>query len=130
MRLIPRALLWLLLVPYFAVVGLNVEPWFGGARRAANRANGIVAVAIILMFLAFPLLKLGGVLSGFGHEHPTMLGLLLSVPSMVAVGYWLDPIREAKYRKTYAAMPARQKTFYGLTSMLIIAGSLWLIAPR
>lgn len=118
---------WFLLVPYFAVSGLNVRPWLGEERRSANRTNAQLSLAFLFACLGFPLLDALGITGGwFGKAHPYWLSLLLILPAWVAVSLWLNSAREAEYHKAYCAMAPALKASFGIATAIVAAICLWI----
>ena len=94
MRRLFGPLLWFLLVPYFAVGGLNVRPWVGESREAANRANAQLILALILVWPLILISPKAGRLAEATRLHPYVFASLLLMPAWWFVSSWLNGNRE------------------------------------
>jgi hypothetical protein len=122
---------WFLLVPYFAVASLNVPAGVGGDRNATNRTNAQAILSLILIsVLLFSLAGAGALNEGPIRRHPYLFGLALVVPTWLLVRQWLNPQREADYRRTYETMTLRSRAGFGLiTATAIVVGWAIFMSP-
>jgi lipopolysaccharide export LptBFGC system permease protein LptF len=125
MHRLSRALIWLLLVPYFAVASLNVAPWIGEKREDANRTNAQLAVSLIFAFTVLGVLSVSGVLSRLNTLSPVWIGLATVVPPMVAISFLLNREREHHYSVLYRSMPKWERAGFGLTTLVFTSVMIW-----
>ena len=121
-----RALLWFLLVPYFAVRSLNVLPWIGESRDSANRTNAQLTVALIFASSILGILGFTGAYQGLRDMPPILIGLLCFVPPMIAITVLFDRDREKRYWTAYKAMPVQQRSMFGAATLIFVLVMLWL----
>jgi hypothetical protein len=118
---------WFLLVPYFAVLSLNIAPWIGERRHDANRTNAQLTLALLFASIALPLLSVVGITGGpIGRAHPFLLGVALIVPPMAAISLWLNRTKEAAYQEDFRSMALPLRAAFGLSTVTVASVCLWL----
>jgi hypothetical protein len=127
-RLFP--LLWFLLVPYFAVGGLNVRPWIGESRESANRTNAQLILALILVCPLILISPRAGWLAEATRIHPRIFALLLLIPAWWFVSAWLKGERERQYEAAYRSLPRWQRFAFGLSTPTLLVVALVLVASN
>jgi len=126
-----RSLLWLLLVPYFAVQRLNVPAGIGGSRERTNRTNAQLVLGVILVSpILFALASTGYLGHALPRTHPYIFALIVFLPAVFFVGAWLKGDREEAYQRKYAQLTPAVRLAFGLTTAgLITAGFVAFIVP-
>jgi hypothetical protein len=117
MRRPASALWWFLLVPYFWVKSLNSRPFFGEDREFANRANGLLALALVLMFVVF------GLLSRTDLRHllrSTVFDVGVYAVALVAAALLVNRERDRQYLARYHAMARTKRRAFGLAVLLVL----------
>ena len=124
-------IIWVLLVPYFAVASLNLRSPVGASRASANRTNAQLTVALILTSFEIALLAAGGLSRGRLWEtyRYIICGLLLILP-WIAVARWLGKENEADYRNLYQLMPVGVRLGFGIASAAFVAACWWFIGQK
>lgn len=130
MTRLSRGLMWLLLVPYFAVASLNVPPWIGERRESANRTNAQLVLSLVFAFTVLNLLSLTGTLHQFGNVSPMWIGLATVVPPMIAISLLLNRERERHYRALYRSMPTWERVAFGSTTLGFALLMIWLFFKK
>lgn len=125
-----RALVWLLLVPYFAVASLNVPPWIGERREDANRTNAQLAISLVFAFTVLGVLSVSGVLHRLNTLSPVWIGLVTVVPPMAVMSFLLNREREHHYRALYRSMPKWQRMGFGLTTLVFTSVMIWFLFEK
>jgi hypothetical protein len=128
-RLIEQAL-WFLLVPYFAVVRLNVPAGIGGSREFTNRTNAQLILALILVWPLISLSPRAGRLGEAIHLHPYIFSFLLVMPAWWLVSAWLTGARERRYAAAYNSLPRWRRLAFGLSTAAAMILPLVFIAPN
>jgi hypothetical protein len=121
-------LLWFLLVPYFAVGGLNVPPWIGESRESANRTNAQLILALILVWPLLLISPREGWLADATRIHPYVLAAIVLMPAWWFISAWLKGDRERQYAAAYRSLPRWQRIAFGLSTATFIMASLTLVA--
>jgi hypothetical protein len=131
MNRVSRALLWLLLVPYFAVASMNAPAWIGETRRDTNRANAQLILALICASpVLFVLSAMGYLQDGPIQDHPTIFALIVCVSTLLIIRAWLKGDRETEYRHEYTQLSLGVRLAFGFaTGALIVAGCMVFIIP-
>jgi hypothetical protein len=126
-----RALIWLLLVPYFAVGSIGAPAWIGETRRETNRANAQLILALICYSpILFAVCAAGCAQHGVIGDHPTIFALITFVPTFLLVSAWLKGERETEYRREYMQLPLAVRFAFGLaTGVLVVAGFIAFVVP-
>ena len=123
-----RPIIWLLLVPYFAVASLNVPSPVGASLETSNRTNAQLTVALILT--SFEIALLAGTGFSLGRAGGTRLflicGFLLIIP-WIAVARWLTRENETDYRNLYRLMPLGLRFGFGIAAAAFVAACWWFI---
>ena len=128
MERLVRPVLWLLLVPYFAVASLNVLPWIGESRESANRSNAQLTVAFIVVSFEIALLALAGLSRGeIWDKHLYIVVGLMFVPPWIAVARWLSKARESDYRKLYRRMSVGARCAFGIAAAIFVIACWWVV---
>ena len=97
MRRLSRVLIWLLLVPYFAIASIGVPAWIGETEQDTNRANALLALSLIFAFTMLGLLSLTGTIHRLDGLAPYWIGLATIAPPMIAFSFWMNRERERRY---------------------------------
>jgi uncharacterized membrane protein YfcA len=125
-----QPLLWFLLVPYFAVLKLNVPAGIGGSREFTNRGNAQLTLALILVWPLILLAPTTGRLGEAIHAHPYIFAVPLLAASWWLVAAWMTGDRERRYAATYNSLPRWRRFAFGLTipaamivGLVLVAGS-------
>jgi hypothetical protein len=128
MRRISRLLIWLLLVPYFAVGSLGVPAWIGETEQDTNRANAQLTVALMLTSSELAVLALAGLSRGeLWDKHLTLVCAALFLPAWIFVAWWVSKSREADYRKHYQGMSLGARLTFGFLAATFVASCWWVI---
>ena len=105
MRRLSRVLIWLLLVPYFAVASIGVPAWIGETEQDTNRGNALLALSLIFAFTILGVLSLSGTIHRLDGVAPYWIGIATIAPAMIALSFWLSRERERRYSTLYKSMP-------------------------
>jgi hypothetical protein len=126
-----RTLIWLLLVPYFAVASINAPAWMGETRRETNRANAQLILALICYSpILFAACATGYAQRGVIGDHPTIFALITFAPTVLLVSVWLKGPRETGYRQEYMQLPLTVRFAFGIaTGTLMVAGFMAFVVP-
>ena len=123
-----RSLLWVLLVPYFAVASLIVQPWIGESRESFNRTNAQLTAAIILASFEIALLALAGLSRGeVWDKHLALICWALLLLPWLAIARWLNKAKESDYRKLYRGMSVKARLAFGIIAAAFVFGCWWLV---
>lgn len=123
-----QPVLWFLLVPYFAVLRLNVPAGIGGSREFTNRTNAQLLLALILVWPLILLSPRRGRLGEAIHLHPYIFAFLLMMPAWWLVSAWLTGDRERWYAAAYNSLPRWRRIAFGLSTAVAMIVALMLVA--
>jgi hypothetical protein len=123
-------LLWFLLVPYFAVLRLNVPAGIGLSREFTNRSNARLILALILVCPLILLSPKTGPLADAIQAHVYIFAFLVLVPAWWLVSAWLKGDRERRYAAAYRSLSQWQRFAFGLTTPALLVTALVLTASN
>ena len=123
-------LLWFLLVPYFAVLRLNVPAGIGLSREFTNRSNAQLILALILVWPLILLSPRTGRLGDVIHAHLYIFAFLVVMPAWWLVSAWLKGDRERQYAAAYRSLSQWQRFVLGLTTPTLLVVALVLTASN
>ena len=124
MRRLVEPLIWFWLVPYFAVLRLNVPAGIGLSREFTNRSNAQLILALILLWPLILLAPRTGPLGDSIRAHTYIFALLAVMPAWWIVSTWLKGDRERKYAAAYQALPRWRRIAFGLTTLALMVSAL------
>lgn len=129
MRRVSSVLIWLLLVPYFAVASIGAPAWIGETEQDTNRANAQLTVALMLTSFEIALLAIAGLSRGeLWNDHLTLVCAALFVPTWIFVARWVSKSREADYRRHYRGMSVGARLMFGFFAAIFVSACWWVIA--
>lgn len=123
-------MLWFLLVPYFAVLRLNVPAGVGGSRKFTNRTNAQLILALILVWPPILMSPGTGWLAEATRIHPRIFAFLLLMPVWWFVSAWVKGDRERQYAAAYRSLPRWQRFAFGLSTPTLMVVALMLVASN